>query len=108
MTVALALLAIAFAACALVLAGERGRRLRAERSAAVARQQLENQREQMVQLQAGLSAAGEGLILLDADERVVAANEAAQEFAQLPSGGCRGRAVGELIHWPRLREAIAA
>lgn len=58
-------------------------------------------------LEAGLSGAGEGLIVLDEADRIVATNRAATELARLPAQGCRGRQLGELVAWPRLHEAIA-
>ena len=57
-------------------------------------------------LEAGLSGAGEGLIVLDEDGRVVATNQAATELARLPTPGCRGRRLDEVVPWPQLHVAI--
>lgn len=58
-------------------------------------------------LTAGLSGAGEGLIVLDETHAIVAANAAAEELAALPPGVGRGRRLQDLVPWPRLHEALA-
>ncbi|MBX3464185.1 MAG: PAS domain-containing protein [Planctomycetes bacterium] len=61
----------------------------------------------MGRLEAGLSGAGEGLIVIDEAGCVVATNQAATELASLPRQGCRGRALGDVLPWPQLHEAVA-
>ncbi|MBL8728106.1 MAG: PAS domain-containing protein [Planctomycetes bacterium] len=59
-------------------------------------------------LEAGLSGAGEGLIVLDEAGCVVATNQAATDLVRLPRQGCRGRPLRDLVPWPRLHESLAS
>jgi two-component system phosphate regulon sensor histidine kinase PhoR len=59
-------------------------------------------------LEAGLSGAGEGLIVLDDAGCVVATNQAASDLVRLPQQGCRGRHLRDLVPWPRLHEGLAS
>ena len=59
-------------------------------------------------LMAGLSGASDGLILLDEQGRVVAANHAAEQLASLPPQGGRGKLLRDLVPWPPLHRALAA
>lgn len=105
-TLVITLAAVALVLCLLLqrsaraLREERGRLQQATAVAHELRMRIER-------LESGLSGAGEGLIVLDEGDCVVATNPAATELARLPSQGCRGRALGDLVPWPQLHAAVA-
>ncbi|MBL9078977.1 MAG: PAS domain-containing protein [Planctomycetes bacterium] len=106
MTIALLLAATVALVLAIVVGGQRrALRRHVERlqqaEASVAELQLRTER-----LEAGLSGAGEGLIVLDEQDRIVATNLAAGELARLPAAGCRGRRLADVVPWPPLLAAI--
>jgi two-component system phosphate regulon sensor histidine kinase PhoR len=85
----------------------------ARRQAATQRAELQGWQQRAAELQlrverleAGLSGAGEGLIVLDEADAVVATNQAATALASLPAQGCRGRQLVDVLPWPRLHEAV--
>jgi len=59
-------------------------------------------------LAAGLAGAGGGILVLDEQQHLVAANETAIALAQLPPHAWRGRALQTMVPWPRLHEWLAA
>ncbi len=106
-----ALVVVLALALALLLAVLHQQRRQARRQQAALQQGHELAAELQLRigrLEAGLSGAGEGLIVLDEADCVVATNQAATELARLPEAGCRGRQLLELVPWPRLHEGIAS
>jgi len=61
---------------------------------------------ELARLVSSLDSAEDGLIVLDRDARVVAANAAAREFAALPED-VTGRRLADVVPWPALHAAIA-
>lgn len=102
--------ALAVAVLALSLLWSRARAtLRDLRAREAAREAtLQQLQREVARLAAALGGAGDGLIVLDEADRVVATNPAAQELAALPSHDPRGRRIADLVPWPALHRAIAA
>jgi two-component system phosphate regulon sensor histidine kinase PhoR len=105
--------ALAFAALAALAGGcwLRQRRLQARLEAATAAGRREAAERELLaaalaRLTAALGCAEEGLIVLDRDGRIVAANAAAREFAAL-TPECEGRRLVDLVAWPALAAAVA-
>jgi two-component system phosphate regulon sensor histidine kinase PhoR len=63
-------------------------------------------RAEAQRLEAALGGAGDGLIVLDQDGRIVAANAAARELANLPARELRGQRLEDLVPWPVLHRAV--
>src|SRR5262245_48586417 len=57
-------------------------------------------RAEAQRLEAALGGAGDGLIVLDQDGRIVATNAAARELADLPDRELRGQRLEDLVPWP--------
>ncbi len=102
--------ALALAVVVLALAWSRARAAAREQSAreAIQHRALEQCQREVARLAAALGGAGDGLIVLDEGDRVVATNPAAQELAALPELDPRGRRIADVVPWPALQRAIAA
>src|SRR6186713_2293012 len=57
----------------------------------------ETARAEAQRLEAALGGAGDGLIVLDQDGRIVATNAAARELADLPARELRGQRLEDLV-----------
>ena len=68
--------------------------------------QLERRRVEIARLCASLAGAGEGLIVLDAQQRIVASNDAAGELTGHPDSLSPNRSVGEALPWGQLADAL--
>ena len=83
---------------------------RARRDALAERRRSEtataSSRAEVARLAACLKATNDGLIVLDEQGRVTAANPAAQKLANLPDHDCRGARIEELVTWPNLHETL--
>jgi two-component system phosphate regulon sensor histidine kinase PhoR len=64
-------------------------------------------RAEAARLTAALAGTSDGLIVLDADGRIVATNPAAEELAQL-AAPCLGRRLEEVSTWAPIARAVAA
>jgi two-component system phosphate regulon sensor histidine kinase PhoR len=107
--------ALALAVVAVLALADRVRvRAAARRAAAAAaaaqtslERDLTSARAEVARLVEALGGAGDGLIVLDVDGRVVATNPAAQELAALPPA-CEGRRLDDVLAWAPLHRAIDA
>lgn len=83
---------------------------RARRDALAERRRSETatatSRATVARLAACLAATNNGLIVLDEQGRVTAANPAAQKLANFPDHDCRGVRIEEFVAWPNLHETL--
>src|SRR5436190_3652078 len=100
-------LAVAVVVLGLVWSRTRAAARRHLQELAAVTAQLEGCQREVARLAAALSGAGDGLIVLDEGNRVVATNPAAQELAALPPHDPRGRRIDDVVPWPALQRALA-
>ena len=67
---------------------------------------LARQRDEVERLQHALGGASDGLIVLDAQTHVIAANPAARRLVGLEPAGAVGQRVEEFVTWPLLHVAL--
>lgn len=105
-------IAAACAALAAVLAfllhRARLARTTAEIAARAAIEEARTLRLLSTRLDAGLSGAGDGLIVLDERDAIIACNPVAERLVPLAGPDWRGRSLQETVPWPRLHAALAA
>ncbi len=104
MTVVAILLAVALAALLLVALGTRAAHAQAQLELAVVRRDLALIEVELARLLGALEGAGDGLVVLDADGRIVAANAVASQLVNLPEP-ITGRLVDDVLPWPWLAKS---
>jgi two-component system phosphate regulon sensor histidine kinase PhoR len=106
MTLVATVLGALAAVLLILLKAARARQRRDELALQEAQRGAAELRLRIDRLEAGLSGAGEGLIILDREGAIVATNQAAVELAQLPVHDSRGRRLRDLVPWQRLHDSI--
>ena len=93
------------AICLIRLAAAGKARRAAELAAKASSAAEQAARREVAHLVAALAGASEGLLVLDAEDRLIANNPAAELLAELPTPA-HGRRLTELIDWPSLHKAL--